>query len=192
MKKSRRYIRLVQLKCFSVFILLMTGVIPGKTSAQNNPAIAVNPDSLIAAAREIMGLQTYCALVTVDSAGCPNIRTMNPFPPEEDMTVWMATSTRTRKFQQIRDNPKVCLYYADHKQASGYVSITGKAVMVQDQNEIMKRKRAYWDQAFKDWSTLVLIKVVPERIEVLNYKRGFNNDPVTWKAPSLEMKGGKE
>jgi general stress protein 26 len=159
-----------------------------ETSAQDKSSVVTNRDSLIAAAREIMGLQTYCALVTVDSTGRPQARTMNPFPPEPDMTVWMATNTRSRKIFEIRNNPHVCLYYADHKEASGYVAISGTAVLVEDQNEKLKRKRAYWDQAFPDWNTLILIKVIPERIDVLNYKRGFSNDPVTWRTPSIEFK----
>ena len=42
----------------------------------------LSKDSVVAAAREIIGAQKYCALVTIDSLGAPNIRTMNPFPPE--------------------------------------------------------------------------------------------------------------
>jgi general stress protein 26 len=108
---------------------------------------------------------------------------MNPFPPEEDMTVWIATNNRSHKIQEIRNNPKVCLYYADHSKATGYVTITGTAVLVDDMNEKLKRKREYWSQAFPDWKYLILIKVVPERMEVLNYTWGKLNDPVTWKVP---------
>jgi len=145
-----------------------------------------HPDSLIVAAREIMGLQTYCALITVDSSGRPNVRTMNPFPPEQDMTVWMATNCRTRKAEDIRRNPNVCLYYADHAHARGYVSMSGKAYLINDPQEIQKRKREYWTQAFPDWNLLVLIKVVPEKIEVVNYKHGMVGDNSTWKAPTLD------
>jgi general stress protein 26 len=159
-----------------------------ETGARSKPPSSANRDSLIAAAREIMGLQTYCALVTVDSAGLPQIRTMNPFPPEPDMTVWMATNTLSRKIREIRNNPRVCLYYADHKAASGYVAISGKAVLVEDQAEKLRRKRAYWDQAFPEGKNLILIKVIPERIDLLNYKRGLTNDPATWRTPSIEFK----
>ena len=144
-------------------------------------------DSLIAAAREVMGAQKYCALITVDSSGQPHARTMNPFPPEEDMTVWIATNSRSRKVREIQNNPRVCLYYADHSKAVGYVAIVGKAIVVDDMSEKLKRKRDYWDQAFPDWKYLVLIKVVPERLEVLNYAHGMLNDPVTWRAPSVEF-----
>jgi len=67
------------------------------------------------------------------------------------------------------------------------VALSGKAVLVDDMNEILKRKRAYWDQAFPGLKNLVLIKVIPERIEVINYKAGLNNDPATFRAPSIEF-----
>ncbi len=153
---------------------------------ENKPAV---PDRahLIAAAREIMTAQTYCALVTLDETGRPQVRTMNPFPPEEDMTVWFATNTRSRKVQEMRRDPRVCLYYADHSKATGYVALSGKAVLIEDMNEILKRKRAYWDQAFPGLKNLVLIKVIPEQIDVLNYKQGALGDPVTWRTPSIKF-----
>jgi general stress protein 26 len=174
--------------CCPSFILLALMVILPECTAQEKRTAAVERDSVIAAAREIMGMQKYCALITVDSSGQPQARTMNPFPPEEDMTVWMATNSRSRKVREIQDNPRVCLYYADHNQASGFVAITAKAVLVDDMNEKLKRKRAYWDQAFPDWKYLVLIKVIPERLDVLNYKRGMLNDTVTWRTPSIELR----
>lgn len=184
MKRTRHFLSPIPAGIALFFLLLS---LAATSRAQDKQAIAVNRDSLIAAAREIIAMQTYCALVTLDSTGQPAIRTMNPFPPEEDMSVWMATSSRSRKVEQIRKDPCVCLYYADHKQAVGSVIITGKAVLVDDMSEKLKRKRAYWDQAFPDWKYLMLIKVVPEEIEVLNYRRGFVNEPLTFKAPSIEL-----
>ena len=113
---------------------------------------------------------------------------MNPFPPEDDMTVWIATNPRSRKIEEIKKNPAVTLYYADHNKASGYVAITGKALLVNDMNEKLKRKRDYWEQSFPDFETdLILIKVIPKKLDVLNYKRGMLNSPVTWKTPSIEF-----
>jgi hypothetical protein len=54
--------------------------------------------------------------------------------------------------------------------------------------EMIKHKRAYWDTAFPGFKNLVLIKVIPEHLDVLNYSRGALNDPVTWQAPSVEFK----
>ena len=148
--------------------------------------------SMMAAAREIMAGQTYCALITQDVQGRPQIRTMNPFPPEDDMTVWMATNSRSRKAQEIRNNPQVCLYYANHKEATGTVVIHGEAFLVDEMEVKLKRKRDYWDQSFPDWEYLLLIKVVAREVEVLNYRCNFLNDPVTWRIPMMEMKTPSE
>jgi general stress protein 26 len=155
---------------------------------EEKPRAPLGRPELIAAAREIMAGQTYCALITQDEEGRPQVRTMNPFPPEEDMTVWIATSTLTRKVRHIRRDPRVTLYYANHSQATGYVAITGRAELVDDRAEMIKRKRAYWDSAFPGFKNLVLIKVTAERIDVLNYSRGALGDPETWRTPSIELK----
>ena len=168
---------------FSLFLLLASG----SCWAQADPQASPSRDSLLAAAREIMGMQQYCCLITLDSSGHPHARTMNPFPPEDDMTVWIATNSRSRKAAEIRNDDRVCLYYADHKNPRGYVSINGRAVLVDDMAEKTKRKRAYWDQAFPGLQNLVLIKVVPERLDVLNYKAGVQADPETWRTPSIEL-----
>ena len=172
--------------------LLILSALAAPLTAQEAPAKAAplaaeERAKLVAAAREIMGAQTYCALVTIDETGRPQVRTMNPFPPEEDMTVWFATNTRSRKVQEMRRDPRVTLYYSDHETAIGYVSLAGRAVLVEDMQEILKRKRAYWDQAFPGLKNLVLVKVVPERLDVLNYKAGTQADPETWRTPSIEL-----
>ena len=149
-------------------------------------------EAAIAGAREIIGMQKYCALITVDASGQPHARTMNPFPPEADMTVWIATNSRCRKVQEIQANPRVSLYYANHAEATGYVVLTGRAVLVDDMNEKLKRKRDYWDDAFPDWKYLVLIKVIPEKLEVLNYKRNLLNADITWQTPVVELQVSEE
>jgi general stress protein 26 len=155
--------------------------------AQEKPAAPPDPAKVLAAAREVMGSQQYCALITEDADGRPQVRTMNPFLPDEQMVVWFATNPRSRKAQEIRKNPHVTLYYADHAKATGYVALAGRAELVDDMQEILKRKRAYWDQSFPGLKHIVLIKVIPERIDVVNYKHGFTGDPVTWRSVSIPL-----
>jgi general stress protein 26 len=150
-----------------------------------------NRDSVISAAKEIISHVTYCGLITVDSTGTANVRTMNPFPPEEDMCVWMATNKHTRKYFEIKENPRVTLYYANHAAAEGYVTIIGKAVLVDDMAEKQKRKREYWTQAFPDFNNLILIKIVPEKLEVVNYKHNLYGAEVTWQAPFIKFEKEK-
>jgi general stress protein 26 len=149
--------------------------------AQSN----IERDTIIAAAREIMSETTYCGLITVDSTGQPQVRTMNPFPLNEEFVFWFATSRTSRKVREIRNNPKVCVYYADHVSAKGYVNITGTAEVYDDKELLMKMKRDYW-KSIPNWqNTFVLIKITPKTLEVINYKHGLNNDPNTFRAPSI-------
>jgi hypothetical protein len=102
------------------------------------------------------------------------------------MTVWFATNTRSLKVRQLRADPRVTLYYADHAKAIGYVALTGRAALVDDMAEIQRRKRAYWDTAFPGLKHIVLIRVVPERIEVIHYARAAPTAiPDTWRPPTI-------
>ena len=144
-------------------------------------------DTIMLAAREIMQETTYCALVTLDSTGQPQVRTMNPFPQNDEFITWFATSRTSRKAKEIKNNPRVCVYYADHVSAKGYVNITGTAEIIDDKELLLKMKREYWN-GIPDWQNkFVLIKVVPVTLEVINYKHGLNNDPDTFKAPSITL-----
>ena len=172
---------------WTLSLLTLATLSPARAQEKEKQPPTLDRAGLIAAAREIMTAQTYCALVTTDETGRPQVRTMNPFPPEEDMVVWFATNTRSLKVRQMRKDPRVTLYYADHAKATGYVALTGRAELTEDQAEILKRKRAYWDQAFPGLKNLVLIKVVPERLEVLNYKAGTQAHAETWRPPSVEF-----
>ena len=181
--KARRTLRLPIL---ALAALLASGATLADEKAAK-PATPPTRDELVAAARKVMTSQTYCALITLDAAGRPSIRTMNPFPPEDDLTVWFATNDRSRKVAEMRADPRVTLYYADHAKASGYVSLSGRAVLVDDRAEILKRKRAYWDTSFPGLKNLVLVKVVPEKLDVLNYEGKIVVDPVTWRTPSIDV-----
>jgi general stress protein 26 len=174
MKMKRTILTLASLAIFSAVFSL-------RVNAQS----ILNRDTLIVAAKEIIKQTTYCALVTIDSTGQPQVRTMNPFPANNELITWFATSRTSRKVREIKSNPKVCVYYADHVAAKGYVSITGTAEVIDDKELLLKMKRDYWS-SIPDWQNrFVLIKIVPKTLEVINYKHGLNNDPNTFKAPSI-------
>ncbi|BDU72786.1 pyridoxamine 5'-phosphate oxidase family protein [Mesoterricola silvestris] len=149
------------------------------------PAKPPTREETLAAARELMTSCHYVALATVAADGGPQVRTMNPFPPEADMSVWMATNGTTRKVAELRANPRVTLFYGDLARAEGYVALRGRALLVTDPAEIKKRHRAYWDQAFPGGKDLVLIHVVPERLEIIHYKSNLNGDPKGWAVPAV-------
>ena len=162
-------------------VILFLSIIPLKTLAQQS----ASRDTILLAAREIISETTYCALVTVDAEGQPQVRTMNPFPAGDQLITWFATSRTSRKVKEIKNNPKVCVYWADHISAKGYVNITGTAEIIDDKELLLKMKRDYWS-GIPDWQNkFVLIKIVPKTLEVINYKHGLNNDPDTFRAPSI-------
>lgn len=162
-------------------IIVLSATLPPFANAQSSN----NKETFVLAAREIIQETTFCALVTVDSLGQPQVRTMNPFPVNDELITWFATSRNSRKVKEIKGNPKVFVYYADHISAKGYVNISGNAEIIDNKELLVKMKRDYWNHIPNWQSEFVLIKVTPKTMDVINYKHGLNNDPKTSRAPSI-------
>ena len=171
----------------SLFIIcsfvLLSIVLPIRSLAQSS----YPKDTIMVAAKEIITETHFCALVTMDSTGQPQIRTMNPFPLKDEFVIWFATSRTSRKAKEIKANPRVCVYWADHVNAKGYVNITGTAEVIDDKDLLVKMKRDYWEGMVNWKDVFVLIKIVPKTVEVVNYKHGLNGDPKTFGAPKIEL-----
>ena len=143
----------------------------------------VSDDLLTDAAREIMTASGTCALITLDEKNIPMVRVMDPFLPENDFTVWLGTNPKSRKVRQIKNNPNVTLYYLD-KDASGYVVLHGKAWLVDDQKEKDDRWKVEWEAFYPNRKEdYLLIKVLPESMEVISYPHGILGDSITWEPP---------
>jgi general stress protein 26 len=166
--------------------LLLCGsiVAPAET-----PTPSPDPEKLRSAAAELMREARFCALVTLDASGAPQARAMDPFPPEPDLTVWLATNVRTRKVPQIRKDPRVTLYYLAAG-GSGYVSLLGEASLVSDPAEKAKRWKPDWKAFYKDENRgpdYVLIRVRPRRVEIVSGKHGIATAPDAWGPAILEL-----
>ncbi len=174
MKTIRKWIYLV----FLIFLLL-----PIIVHGQNVNPIDSTRIKLINAAKEIMTTANTCALITLDKEGRSRVRTMNPFIPESDLTVWFGTNPNSRKVDQIKNDPRVTLYYLD-SDTSGYVMIQGIAQIVDDQKEKEKRWKDEWKVFYpNNPEGYVLIKVSPKWMEVISYTRGILGDTITWQPP---------
>ena len=168
-----------------VCIVLAIFVLISLTGNAQNEQPSIPKDTLMKAAREIIHSTPFCALVTVDSTWQPQVRTMNPFPVKEDMVIWFATSRVSRKVNEIRNNPKVSVYFADHTSAKGYVTINGTAVIIDDKELLIRMKRDYWEH-IPNWQEIfVLVKITPKTMDVINYNRGVTGDPKTNRASVL-------
>src|SRR5258708_21283271 len=108
------------------FLFLCLGALPTGIRSQVNQAQRPDKSVLIATAREIMKTARYCALITLDSAGRPQARAMDPLSPEENMVVWLGTNPKSRKVAEIRRNQRVTLYYFVPEYRA-YVTISGNS-----------------------------------------------------------------
>lgn len=139
------------------------------------------------AVREIIKDAGNCALITLDEEGKPRARTMDPFSPEDDFTVWLGTNIKSRKVRQIRNDPRVTLYYF-HKPSASYVTISGTASIIEE----IKEKERYWKKAWAAFypnypEGYALIKVTPEWMEVISESRGITGDSNTWEPPIIHL-----
>jgi general stress protein 26 len=175
-----------------ILLLFSTQLVLSGAWAQEKQTTDSETDSLIIVAREIMAAARYCALITVDSTGQPQVRAMDPFPPEEDMTVWLGTNSMSRKVKEIRNESRVTLYYAD-SEGGGYVSIAGTARLVDDEKEKARRWKEGWETFFRDQKErYLLIAVTPVKLEILSYKHGITGDATTWRTPSVIFEPGNQ
>jgi general stress protein 26 len=167
---------------------------PSMTSPAHGQTISSKPvarERVINAAREIMAAARYCALITVDATGRAHARTLDPFAPDEQMVVWLATNPRSRKVAEIRRNPRVTLYYFD-REGQGYVTVYGGARLVNDPQEKTKRWKTEWQAFYPDREKdYLLIAVTPERMEVVSETKGIAGDSKTWRPPAVSFPRSK-
>jgi general stress protein 26 len=144
----------------------------------------------LAAARQVMASAGYCTLITNGDDGRPQARTMDPFAPEAELTVWMATNAASRKVGQIRKDPRVTLHYSDPRN-TGAVTILGDAELVADPAEKARRWKPGWSRFYKDENRgpdYLLIRVRPLRLEVVSEPHGLPGDPLTWRAAVVDFR----
>lgn len=169
-------------------VLVCMLVFHGMAIAQEIQPVDTSRQFLLEAAREIIQSAKKVALITQDEKGISQVRTMDPFAPEKDFTVWLATHPNTRKVQQIKNNPTVTLYYPD-KNDKGYVVIHGIAELVDDQKEKDTRWKNEWKNFYANRTdAYLLIKVTPNYLELINYNRGISGDPKTWQPAMVRFK----
>jgi len=172
-----------------LFLLLCFVNLPPAICSQPRQPARRDRQSLIATAREIMKTARYCALITLDSSGRPHARTMDPFLPEENMLVWLATNPKSRKVGEISRNDHVTLYYFVSEDQA-YVAISGRARIVRNSREKARHWKDDWKDFYPDRNYLLIV-VRPEKLEVVSVKRGIIGDSIRWTPPAVTFKSRK-
>ena len=174
--------RIKEISCLVLLVLLFNSLSGFSQNEQSRDSLN---KKLMKAAREIMNSVPNCALITLDQEGGARVGEMDPFPPEDDFTVWFGTNPLSRKVNQIKNDPRVTLYYAN-TDGSGYVMMYGIARIVDDKNEREKRWKIEWEAFYPNKpEDYLLIKVIPEWLEVVSYAHGIAGDPATWEPPTV-------
>lgn len=152
------------------------------------PVLAAPPrEELLAEARRVMVAARFCTLITHGTEGGISARTMDALPPDSDFVVWIVTNPKSRKVGELRKNPEATLHYFDEK-TSAYVSVQGRAELVDDP----AAKKAHWKEEWKPFykdrdASVFLIRVLPARIEVSSSAKGMTSDEATWAPPSVKF-----
>jgi general stress protein 26 len=153
------------------------------------PVQPASRDTVLAVARDVMAAAGICAVITIDETGHPQARAIDIFQPDEQFVVWFATNPKTRKVAQIARNPRVTIYCYDPK-TTGYVSVLGRARLVNDPAEKQKRWKRSFEAFWPDRGDgYLLVEVTPQRVEVSSPSRGIGNDPATWAPQAVVFPG---
>lgn len=169
-------------------VLLLASGLPGAAAAQG--AAGTPPRAqVLAAAKDVMQSARYSTLITIGEDGQPQARIVDPFVPEADFAIWIATNPLTRKVVDIRRDPRVTLLYFDAA-AAAYVTVLGMATLVTDSAEKARHWKEEWAAYYKDGPRgdgYLLIRVRPRRLEVVSPRHGLLNEPRTWRPILVEV-----
>jgi len=156
--------------------LLIRFLRAGRQPAEDSAAVLL-------AAREILAESRYATLVTQGLDGHPQARVVDPFAPEADFTIWVATNARTRKAAEIARDRRVSLLYFDRAGGS-YVTVVGRAELVRDSTARAEHWKEEWAAFYQDrhlGDDYLLIRVRPTRLEISSERHGLRNDPASWR-----------
>jgi general stress protein 26 len=167
-----------------VLALLALGCVTGPARGQASKS----RDELLTAARQVIAGARYAALISNDSTGFPQARTVDAIAPDSLFVVWIGTNPRTRKVGEIRRDPRVTLYWFDPARGA-YVTLRGHARLVSDAGAKQQHWKPEWQGFYPDREKdFLLIEVRPERLEIVSPGQGIVGDEVAWRPPAVSFK----
>lgn len=114
-------------------------------------------------------------LTTRDGEGHFHTRPMAVQRRPFDGALWFATSRDSAKVHELADNPECGVAFYSGGHSATYVSLSGRAQLVEDRAKIHE----FWDPTWKAWfprgpdsGDIVLVRVEPTRAEYVHPKTG--------------------
>lgn len=114
--------------------------------------------------RELLDGMEICVLTTLGSDGSFRCRPMQ-MQRHDGGVLWFATSLDSQKCEDLRVSPRCGVAFV---KGHTYVSISGRAELVQDRALVRELWNAGWRAWFPDGPDqpdLVLLKITPEHVE---------------------------
>ena len=137
-------------------------------------------DRILAAAREVMAKVTDCWAATPAAEGGVSARVVAPIPAmpdEEDWTIYLVTSSRSRKAAEIARSERLTLGYQHHPDRS-YVVLSGHAALVAERSLVRARWHDAWRLYFPggpEDPDVILVRFAVDCIELC--MRGVSPEP---------------
>jgi general stress protein 26 len=158
-------------------------------SAQITRPDTLSRAQVVAVARDIMQAARYCTFITIGPGGQPDARIVDPFLPDSELTIWIATNPLTRKVQDIQRDPRIALLYFNPATFE-YVTVLGTAALDTDSLDKAGHWKPEWAGLYRDQNhgaDYLLLRIRPTRFEVVSARRGLRNDPRTWRPVIVDV-----
>lgn len=129
---------------------------------------------VLSRAKAIVGKSPMSVLITIDTNGRPQPRTMWTAGMDEDFTVYFATGRSLEKCRQIEENPKVSVFWTTVENEAlgwGYAWIKGNAT-ISDEQSLRNR---FWNDELSEYfpkgkedPSYVIIVIKPKELVVMD------------------------
>jgi len=170
----------------AIFILFFTYVyfVKGGKTVQakklQRKELSLQEQKILKVARKIIDSAYFATFISIDKQDNAKARIMEPFSPDANFIIYLATNPKSRKVREIQQHPKTTLHYFDRKNI-GYVSLYGTASIVQDDSIKNALWKTGWERFYKNRDKdYMLIKFVPDYLELISIPDGYTGDDKTW------------
>jgi general stress protein 26 len=130
----------------------------------------------------------YGFLVTISDTGRPHARLVQHLAVDDDATIWIGTSPRSRKAADIAHHAEVT-YAVEDRGKFAYAAVSGTASLIADEAS----RRRYWEKGLRAFfpggpagEDFVIIRISGARIELMDFADGIHPDPYGL-VPALAM-----
>lgn len=139
----------------------------------------------------ILRSHPYGFLATTGPAR-PSVRLVQHLRVDDDATIWIGTSPRSRKAVEIAGSPEVT-YAAEDRARFAYAAVSARAEIIED----VAIRKALWEPGLEAFfpegpggDDFVLVRLTPDDIELMSFTDGVHPDPYGLRAATLTLRDG--